>query len=146
MELPQSCQATDMIAVGQFLSPYMTQSLKAGFRKQCAFWWWGCRQFEPWLMMPTSSSLMALEVVIWHPPGQCQMTVMVSWMTSQSSGWSTFCSDFNKETPKVHITAPLCRESMGDWWIPCTKGQQQGKCFHLMRTKFANINNKVKAS
>ena len=26
----------------------------------------------------------------------------------------------------------MCGESTGDWWIPRTKGQWYGKCFHLM--------------
>ena len=37
-----------------------------------------------------------------------------------------------KENIKDPCHWPLCREFTGDRWIPCTNGQQRGKCFHLM--------------
>ena len=37
---------------------------------------------------------------------------------------------------------PLCREFTGDRWIPRTKGQWNGKCFHLM-TSSCNKNSAV---
>ena len=36
-----------------------------------------------------------------------------------------------KENIKVLLHWPLWGESTGDWWIPNTKGQWWGKCFHL---------------
>ena len=41
----------------------------------------------------------------------------------------------SKKTPKLRVTG-LC---VGDRWIPRTKGQLRGKCFHLM-TSLCNIN------
>ena len=38
----------------------------------------------------------------------------------------------SKKTSKLCDTGPLWGESTGDRWIPLTKGQQRGKCFHLM--------------
>ena len=37
-----------------------------------------------------------------------------------------------KENIKAPRHWPLCGELIGDQWIPCTKGQQHRKCFHLM--------------
>ena len=37
-----------------------------------------------------------------------------------------------KENIKATRHWPLCWEFTGDRWIPCTKGQWRGKCFHLM--------------
>ena len=37
-----------------------------------------------------------------------------------------------KENVKVPRHWPLCGEFTGERWIPRTKGQQHGKCFHLM--------------
>ena len=33
---------------------------------------------------------------------------------------------------------PLCGEFIGDRWIPRTKGQLRGKCFHLMTSSWDN--------
>ena len=37
-----------------------------------------------------------------------------------------------KENIKAPRPWPLCGEFTGDWWIPHTKSQGGGKCFHLM--------------
>ena len=37
-----------------------------------------------------------------------------------------------KENIKGPRLSPLCGEFTGDRWIPRIKGQQRGKCFHLM--------------
>ena len=39
-----------------------------------------------------------------------------------------------KENIKAPRHWPLCREFTGDQWIPRTRGQKSGKCFHLMRS------------
>ena len=39
----------------------------------------------------------------------------------------------SKKTSKLW---PLCGESIGDQWIPLTKGQQCGKCFRLMASSW----------
>ena len=38
---------------------------------------------------------------------------------------------------KVPRHWPLWGEFTGDRWIPCTKGQWRGKCFHLMTSSWA---------
>ena len=43
-----------------------------------------------------------------------------------------------KKTSKLHVTGPLCGEFTGDWWIPHTKGQWRGKCFHLMTSSWCS--------
>ena len=44
----------------------------------------------------------------------------------------------SKKTSKLRVTGPLCGEFTGDRWIPRTKGQQCGKCFHLMTSSWTN--------
>ena len=44
-----------------------------------------------------------------------------------------------KKTSKIHVTGPLWvkrAESIGDRWIPRTKGQQRGKLFHAMTSSW----------
>ena len=41
-----------------------------------------------------------------------------------------------KENIKVPRHWPLCREFTGDRWIPRTKRQWRGKCFHLMTSSW----------
>ena len=38
------------------------------------------------------------------------------------------------EASKLHVIGLWEGEFTGDWWFPRTKGQQSGKCFHLMRS------------
>ena len=42
-----------------------------------------------------------------------------------------------KKNTKVPRHWPLRGDSTGEWWIPLTKGQQHGKCFHLMTSKWS---------
>ena len=42
-----------------------------------------------------------------------------------------------KENIKAPRHWPLCREFTGDRWIPHTKGQLRGKCFHLMTSSWS---------
>ena len=37
-----------------------------------------------------------------------------------------------KENTKARVTSPLLGESIGDRWVPLTKGQWRGKFFHFM--------------
>ena len=41
-----------------------------------------------------------------------------------------------KENIKAPRHWPLCGEFTGDRWIPRTKGQLRGKCFHLMTSSW----------
>ena len=60
---------------------------------------------------------------------------MAFWITDQ---WSVqqFVQTNNKETSKVSVIVPLWGKSTSDRWIPCTKGQSRGKCFHLMTPQY----------
>ena len=60
----------------------------------------------------------------------------VSRITSVSIVCSTVSS---KKTSKFHITGLLCGEFTGDRWIPRTKGQYHGKCFHLMTPSWTKM-------
>ena len=44
-----------------------------------------------------------------------------------------------KEYIKVPRHWPLCAEFTGDRWIPHTKGQEHGKCFHLVTSSWRVI-------
>ena len=43
-----------------------------------------------------------------------------------------------KENTKAPRHWPLCGEFTGHQWIPHTKGQLRGKCFHLMTSSWGN--------
>ena len=59
------------------------------------------------------------------------MGAMASQITSVSIVCSTVCSQI-KENIKTLRHWPLWGESTGHRWIPLTKGQWRGKCFHLI--------------
>ena len=44
-----------------------------------------------------------------------------------------------KENIKAPRYWPLCGEFTGDRWIPHTKGQKHGKCFHLMTSSWTHL-------
>ena len=48
----------------------------------------------------------------------------------------TFIRAQFKENIKAPRHWPLCGEFTGDRWIPRTKGQLRGKCFHLMTSSW----------
>ena len=56
------------------------------------------------------------------------MSVMASQITSVSIVCSAVCSGRSKKTSKLRVTAL--------WWIPLTKSQWRGKCFHLITTSW----------
>ena len=68
--------------------------------------------------------------------------VTMSAMASQITSVSTVCSAQPlvqvqiKENMKASRHWPLCREFIGDRWIPRTKGQERGKCHHLMTSSW----------
>ena len=75
-------------------------------------------------------------------------------MTSQWPRWHLkspasrlFTQSFIQAQIKENIKAPrhwpLCGEFTGDRWIPRTKGQLRGKCFHLMTSSCAQWNQKI---
>ena len=63
------------------------------------------------------------------------MSVMVSQITSLTIVYSTVKTQI-KENIKAPRHWPLCGEFTGDRWIPRTKGQWRGKCFHLMMSSW----------
>ena len=42
----------------------------------------------------------------------------------------------SKKTSKLRVTGLCAGEFTGDRWIPRTKGQKRGKCFHLMTSSW----------
>ena len=40
---------------------------------------------------------------------------------------------------EVCVTGPLWGEPIGDRWIPLTKGQWRGKCFHMMMSPWRRV-------
>ena len=60
------------------------------------------------------------------------MNAMASLITNVSIVWSTVRSGADQWKHQFPRHWPLCGEFTGGRWIPCTKGQLRGKCFHLM--------------
>ena len=63
------------------------------------------------------------------------MSMMGSQITSLTVVYSTVYSDANQWKIKAPRHWPLCGEFTGRW-IPRTKGQLRGKCFHLMTSSW----------
>ena len=61
------------------------------------------------------------------------MSAMASQITSPTIVYSTIYSKPRwKKTLKLHVTGLCEGKTTGDRWIPFSKGQLRGKCFHLM--------------
>ena len=52
------------------------------------------------------------------------------WLVTQLFVWKLLRLTTKKSTV-LCIIGPLCCESAGNWWIPCTKGQKYEKCAHI---------------
>ena len=70
----------------------------------------------------------------WDPKDGPFITITSEWAQSPASRLFThaFIQVQIKENIKAPRHWPLCGEFTGDRWIPRTKGQYRGKCFHLM--------------
>ena len=63
-----------------------------------------------------------------------------SQITSLTIVYSTVYSGGEKKNNiKAPRQWPLCGEFIGQWRIFCTKGQQRGKCFHLMTSSWSRV-------
>ena len=62
----------------------------------------------------------------------CHMSIMASQITNNSAVCQQLVQTGNKEIIHVLSSGPLWGESTKHWWIPHTKGQQCGRCFHFM--------------
>ena len=60
------------------------------------------------------------------------MSILASQITSDSTVCLSVCLDELKENIKACVTGLLWGESIGDRWIPLTKGQLRGNRFHVM--------------
>ena len=67
------------------------------------------------------------------------MSIMASQITSLTIITQPFIQAQIKENIKALCHWPLCGEFTGDRWIPRTKGQWCGKCFHLMTSSCHGI-------
>ena len=65
------------------------------------------------------------------------MSPMASQITGISIVYPTVCSGADQRKHKAPGHWPLWGEFTGDRWIPLTKSQQSGKCFHLMTSLWA---------
>ena len=72
--------------------------------------------------------------------GDVIMGMMASQITSITIVYSTVYSVQIKENIKAPRHWPLCGEFTGDRWIPRTKDQWRGKCFHLMTSSWMMAN------
>ena len=65
------------------------------------------------------------------------MTTMASQITSLTIVYLIVYSGTDQINIKAPHHWPLCGEFTGDRWIPRTKGQLRGKCFHLMTSSWS---------
>ena len=70
---------------------------------------------------------------------QCFDNTNVSIIAKLTIVYSTVYSGAYQRNIKVPRHWPSCGESTGHRWIPHTKGQKRGKCFHLMTSSWYRI-------
>ena len=75
---------------------------------------------------------MLLGIVCCLHNGDVIMRFMASQIISLTIVYPSFIHVLIKENIKTPHLWPLCWELTGDRWIPRTKGQLRGNCFHLM--------------
>ena len=68
------------------------------------------------------------------------MGTIASQITSITIVYSIVYSGTIEENIKAPRHWPLCGEFTGPRWIPLTKGQLRGKCFHLMTSSCVSLN------
>ena len=94
---------------------------------------------------PADEKAMLIQWMVLHRQAPHQATpshclhysdVIMSTMASQTTAFGVFTRPFVQAQIKENIKAPrhwlLWGEFTGHRWIPRTKGQWRGKCFHLM--------------
>ena len=64
---------------------------------------------------------------------------MASQITGISIVYSSVCSDADQRKHQSSASLSLWGEFTGDRWIPLTKGQLRGKCFHVMTSSWGWI-------
>ena len=100
-----------------------------------------------WLMPDRSILNSSLVELLVSSPLICMCNSFIITMTAYWAQWylkspasRLFTQQFIQAQIKENIKAPhhwpLCGEFTGDQWIPHTKGQQRGKCFHLMTSSW----------
>ena len=67
------------------------------------------------------------------------MTTIASQITSLTSVYSTVYSDAHQRKHQSSASLAFVWGSHRDRWIPRTKGQLRGKCFHLMTSSWCAI-------
>ena len=67
------------------------------------------------------------------------MSAMASQITFASIVYSTVCSGADQRQHQSSASLAFVREFTGHRWIPRTKGQWRGKCFHLMTSSWKNL-------
>ena len=67
------------------------------------------------------------------------MTTVASQITSLTVVYSIVYSDADQRKHQSSASLAIVRGSHRDRWIPRTKGQLRGKCFHLMTSSCHNI-------
>ena len=67
------------------------------------------------------------------------MSTMASQITSLVIVFSSVYSGADQRKHQSSVHWPLWGEFTGDRWIPHTKGQLRGKCFHLMTSSWSGF-------
>ena len=70
--------------------------------------------------------------VIWFHYNDVTMSAMASQSTNPTIVYSSVYRGTDRKKQQSSASWLLCGEFTGELWSPHTKGQQRGKCFHLM--------------
>ena len=98
------------------------------------------RRMESWNCCKTPSALRDMEVGSTHYIDVI-MTTMASQITSLTVVYSTFYSDADQRKHQSSASLAFVWGIHRDRWIPRTKGQLRGRCFHLMTSSTLCVRN-----
>ena len=84
---------------------------------------WSKHRASPWSRLPATWAYHYTDVI---------MTTMASQITSLMVAYSTVYSDADQRKHQSSASLAFMWGIHRDRWIPCTKGQLRGKCYHLM--------------
>ena len=95
-----------------------------------------------YLLLTHKCSIEAVTYVLFGDEGPVHhyddviMTTMVAQITSLTVVYSTVYSDANQRKHQSSASLAFVWGNHRDRWIPRTKGQLRGKCFHLMTSSW----------
>ena len=125
---------------GRILQTNCTDYSFSSWYTKCFFTCWQtCLSFGK-LCSPVynTSYEMCIQFALFHCDWTQYIDVIMTTMASQITSLMVVYSDADQRKHQSSTSLAFVWGSHRDRWIPCTKGQLRGKCFHLMTSSCIN--------